>query len=234
MPTSWSPAEQNRRLLFNGDGSPKAETSLWPPFQDVKLVRVWPDCKSAVFRRNAPPKPDSQPGEALPQVEEEVFKSVMQSSPELGVVLRKIHTADQQRREVPVSSAPVAQAGRWNEFEETTIVGNTVHVSKKDRTAFETDSNQFLDKISVDTFVSRSSSGMRGLMVMNVSPELTSRYGVQRNDLLISVNDIPVSTKADAMAVGKRLYNQGERTFRAKFITADGQEVVRVLQLPDR
>jgi hypothetical protein len=40
-------------------------------------------------------------------------------------------------------------------------------------------------------------------------------------------------TKADAMAVGKRQYNRGTRTFVVKLLS-DGREVERIIEAPNR
>ena len=91
----------------------------------------------------------------------------------------------------------------------------------------------FMDRIHVDTYVSRTGSGMRGLRVLNVAPEMSARFGVQSNDLILSINGESVSTKADAIAVGKRQYNRGVRTFIVRMLS-DGREVERVIEAPDR
>jgi C-terminal processing protease CtpA/Prc len=87
--------------------------------------------------------------------------------------------------------------------------------------------------VNVDTYVSRTGSGLRGLRVVNVAPEISARYGLQSNDLILSVNGEPVSTKADAIAVGKRQYNRGVRTFVVRLLS-DGREVERVVEAPNR
>jgi hypothetical protein len=69
--------------------------------------------------------------------------------------------------------------------------------------------------------------------VLNITPELSQRFGVQQNDLILSINGTPVSTKADAIHVGKKLYNRGVRTFVVKMLS-DGREVERTYQAPDR
>lgn len=68
---------------------------------------------------------------------------------------------------------------------------------------------------------------------MNIAPEISSRIGVQSNDLILSLNGEPVSTKADAIAVGKRQYNRGVRTFVLRLLS-DGREVERIIEAPDR
>jgi len=166
-------------------------------------------------------------------LEEEVFKTSLEISEDVMRAVVEIQRGDEnQPREVRTAAAPESASG-WKEVEETTLVGNKVFISKKDQQLMQESPESFMDRINVDSYVSRTGSGLRGLRVLNVAPDLTARYGVQSNDLILSVNGEPVSTKADAMAVGKRQFNRGTRTFVVKLLS-DGREVERIIEAPNR
>lgn len=237
MPTSSAGQEYLQRVWVAGDGSPRNEAVLWPPYDDIRLVRVAGDARSAYFVRKVelPAGPDGQPSEAPAPVEEEVFKTSM----EIGDDVMKA-IVDLQRSGDLAAAATVrpeqgaaAPTSGWQDYEETTLVGSKVFVSKKDQRLLQEAPETFMDRIHVDTYVSRTGSGMRGLRVLNVAPEMSARFGVQSNDLILSINGESVSTKADAIAVGKRQYNRGVRTFIVRMLS-DGREVERVIEAPDR
>jgi hypothetical protein len=81
--------------------------------------------------------------------------------------------------------------------------------------------------------VSKTGSGLKGVVFRNIEPGIAQKFGVAQGEVLISLNDEKVETKADALAVGKRQYNRGTRTFVAKFLS-NGQVIERSYQLPDR
>lgn len=233
-PTSSAGQEFVQRLWVKGDGSPRNEATLWPPFQDVRLVRVAGDARSAYFVRGALAKPvEGQDPATLPApVEEEVFKTSLEISEDVMKAVVELQRGDEKRATVARAPMPSANSG-WRDVEETTLIGNKVIVSRKDQQMMQQAPETFLDRVNVDAYVSRTGSGLRGLRVLNVAPEISTRYGVQSNDVILSVNGEPVSTKADAIAVGKRQYNRGTRTFIVRLLS-DGREVERVIEAPDR
>jgi hypothetical protein len=85
----------------------------------------------------------------------------------------------------------------------------------------------------VDSYVSRTGSGQRGLQVMNVSTEIQQRFGVQQGELILAVNGTPVTTKAQAVNTGKKMYNRGVRRFVVTFLS-NGREIERTYQAPDK
>lgn len=223
-----------QRVWVKGDGSPRNESTLWPPFQDVRLVRVATDARSAYFVRAGIGKPaeGQDPATTPAPVEEEVFKTSFEISDDVMKAVTELQRADGKR--VVESQAPATNPnGGWRDVEETTLVGNKVIVSRKDQQMMQQAPETFLDRVNVDAYVSRTGSGLRGLRVLNVAPEISTRYGIQSNDLILSVNGEPVSTKADAIAVGKRQYGRGVRTFIVRMIS-DGREIERVIEAPDR
>ena len=236
VPTSTAGEEYLQRVWVAGAGTPRNEATLWPPFQDIRLVRVAGDARSAYFVRGAAPAvtAEGQAPEATPPAEEELFKSSMEISEDVMRAVVEIQRTDPNRSgnvRTEKSSAPVAN--RWTDVEETRLVGNQVMISRQDQTKLQESPESFLDRIQVNTYVSRTGSGVRGLRVMNIAPEISSRIGVQSNDLILSLNGEPVSTKADAIAVGRRQYNRGVRTFVLRLLS-DGREVDRIIEAPDR
>jgi hypothetical protein len=233
-PASSAGQEFVQRVWVTGDGTPRNEATLWPPFQDVRLVRVATDARSAYFVRGNVGKPveGQDPATVSAPVEEELFKTSFDISDDLMKFL-----VDQMRsgdKKVTESRAAAANPNSgWRDVEETTLVGNKVIVSRKDQQMMQQAPETFLDRVNVDAYVSRTGSGLRGLRVLNVAPEISTRYGIQSNDLILSVNGEPVSTKADAIAVGKRQYGRGVRTFIVRMIS-DGREIERVIEAPDR
>lgn len=232
-PSSSAGQEFVQRLWVKGDGSPRNEATLWPPFQDVRLVRVATDARSAYFvRASGKPTAGQDPATIPAPVEEEVFKTSLEISEDVMKAVVEIQRGDEQRSPTARAPSPAANSG-WRDVEETTLVGNKVIVSRKDQQLMQQAPETFLDRVNVDAYVSRTGSGLRGLRVLNVAPEISTRYGVQSNDVILSVNGEPVSTKADAIAVGKRQYNRGTRTFIVRLLS-DGREVERVIEAPDR
>lgn len=234
-PTSSAGQEFVQRLWVKGDGSPRNEATLWPPFQDVRLVRVAMDARSAYFVRGTDAKPvaGQDPSTMPAPVEEEVFKTSLEISEDVMRAVVEIQRRDDQRATASRTPTATAPNAGWRDVEETTLIGNKVIVSRKDQQMMQQAPETFLDRVNVDAYVSRTGSGLRGLRVLNVAPEISSRYGVQSNDVILSVNGEPVSTKADAIAVGKRQYNRGVRTFVVRLLS-DGREVERVVEAPDR
>jgi hypothetical protein len=82
VPTSSAGQEFIQRVWVVGDGSPRNEATLWPPFQDVRLVRVAKDARSAYFVRGGSAQPvEGQDPATLPKpLEEEVFKTSLEIS----------------------------------------------------------------------------------------------------------------------------------------------------------
>lgn len=233
VPTSSAGQEYLQRVWVAGDGTARNEATLWPPFQDIRLVRVDRDARSAYFVRGAVGA-TSPEGQATPPAEEELFKSSMEISEDVMRAVVEIQRTDPSRRgNLRPETAQAPLADRWKNVDETTLIGNQVMISQKDQAKLQDSPEEFLDRIQVDTYVSRTGSGVRGLRVMNIAPEISSRIGVQSNDLILSLNGEPVSTKADAIAVGKRQYNRGVRTFVLRLLS-DGREVERIIEAPDR
>lgn len=229
MPMSSSTAgrEVVQTLWAAGDGSKKFEATLWPPYEYIKLVRVAPDGRSAFFVRTQPPPAD---GEAAPEVvEEELFKSTLDISQEVLKQIAEVSGRDLGRLAPADATDAVSQ---WKDVQQTTEINGVFHIGSTDRDSFAKDENDFLSQINVSSYQSPLGSKRRGLRVMNISPEIRGRFGVQPGDLILSVNGRPVSTKAQAISVGKRMHQRGVRRFTVRLLS-NGQEIERVYQAPD-
>ncbi|MGE3172958.1 MAG: hypothetical protein AB7O97_10070 [Planctomycetota bacterium] len=236
VPMSSAGTEYLQRVWVTSDGSARSESTLWPPFEDIRLVEVKEDALSAVFARSAPPAPAPAEGEDPPPapepVTEELFKSLMASQEVAKDVVALLRNRARRPTDDAGTPAPVGNSS-WQDVEETRKVGDQWHISRRDQQVMNESPETFMNRINVDAYVSPTGSGRRGLRVLDVAPDITSRYGVQPNELILSVNNEPVSTKADAIATGKRLYKRGVRTFVVKFLSG-GREIERTYQAPDR
>lgn len=228
MPVSSVGREILQKAWVVDGGDPRRSNKLWEPYSDIRLVRVAADAQSAFFVRTPPPP---NPGEAPkePQ-EEELLKTSLSLSQD---VLREIRRL-QGKSDAPVATAPNAPkaSNKWMDVEETTLVGNTVNIGRKDEKRFRENSDEFLTQLNLDTYVSKSSN-LKGLQVRNVDRQLAQQFGIQETDVLVEINGRPVQTKAQAMQLGKADYQRGVRTFNTKW-WSNGQMVERVYQAPDK
>ena len=78
-------------------------------------------------------------------------------------------------------------------------------------------------------------SGKTRVQVVNVHKlgKQVRRLGVNEGDILISLNGIPVKNKAQAIRVGKRLWRDGVRSFKAVFLRR-GREVTMTHHFPHK
>lgn len=233
MPASTAGAEILQRIWVAGDGSARFENKLWAPYSDIKLVRVSPDARSAFFVRPAPaPKPGEPP---VPAKEEELFKTSMPMSQDVAAAVADIlRTAAPDRLRGGKSDLAAAPAnGNWIDDVETKKIDGRINVGRKDEQLYRENPNALLERVNAESYVSKTGSGLKGVVFRNIEPAIAQKFGVAQGEVLISLNDEKVETKADAMAVGKRQYNRGTRTFVAKFLS-NGQVIERSYQLPDR
>jgi hypothetical protein len=198
---------------------------LWKHYDDIKLVRVSPDAESAFFTRVRA---------GVESREEELLKGSMQMGQAVLMALREGRESGRATGAVRVAPQPAAPAGRWIEVDETQRQGNTWHIGRKDENIFGEDADRFLERIHADSYRSSYDPNIRGVVVRNIDSGLAQRYGIQQNDVLLSLNGEPVRTKAEAFNKGKEMYNRGVRTFVARFLSGGGQIVERTYQAPDR
>ena len=124
-----------------------------------------------------------------------------------------------------------AVANEWRDVEETTRFGNQFHIGRKDEAQFRS-SGDFFNNVYVDTYVSKTSK-LRGVSVRSVEPKLAQSYGIQTGDVLLKVNNRPITSKAQATNMVKKDYQRGVRTFSTEWLS-NGQVIQRVYQAPDR
>ncbi len=230
LPTSIQGREVLQKVWIQGGTDPRREPKLWPPFSDIRLVRVDPTAQSAYFVREAL---EPKAGVAAPEPkEEQLLKSAMGLPQDM---VRELHRL--QGRALGVASGGTQTAApqsgmTWRETEETALIDNVRHIGRREEQRFRDNPNELWDKINVDTYVSKSSN-TRGLEVRNVDAQVASKFGVVQGDVLIEVNGKSVQTKAQAVQFGEGEYKKGVRTFVTKWISA-GQVVERIYQASDR
>ncbi|MGC6486308.1 MAG: hypothetical protein ACON4Z_01565, partial [Planctomycetota bacterium] len=219
-----------QKLWVDDGGNPRRSAALWPKFSHIKLVRVAPDAQSAFFVREAPPPAEGQP--AAEPTEEELLKTTAEIPQDVLIALRKLQgrggSGAAARRERP---SEAAGANAWREVEETTRFGDQFHIGRSDERRFRSSGDIFND-VYVDTYVSKTSK-LRGVSVRSVEPKLAESYGIQTGDVLLKVNNRPITSKAQATNMVKKDYQRGVRTFATEWLS-NGQVVQRVYQAPDR
>lgn len=223
-----------QKLWAHDDGDPRRSATLWPVKSNdgrelarIRLVRVSEDAQSAFFVRELPPPKAGEP--APEQKEEELIKTAADLSQD---ILKELRILQGRTGPVARNTAPAAvPATTWLEVEETTRRGNTWDIGRKDELRFRDQSDDFLEKLNVDPYVSRS--GTRGLIVKGVDQKLASSFGVAPGEVLIEINGRKVESKAQAVSLVKGDYNRGVRTFATKWMS-NGQVVDRTYQAPDK
>jgi hypothetical protein len=228
MPGSTAGMQYLQTVWVTGDGSPRNESKLWPPHDNIRLVKVAPDALSATFERTLPPAKEGEP--PPPPEREEVFKGSDYLSPEVQKTLTEVHRENADRRaaaQAAAPAAPVASASRWVEVEETRKIDNAFQVARKEN------ADELMGQVHADTYTSRTGGSTKGVVIRNISAAVSARFGVLQNDVVLAINGEAVSTRSEAIAVGKRQYERGQRTFVVRFLS-NGQEIERTYQLPDR
>lgn len=205
---------------------------LWPSLNSItfKMVDLSKLPVAAVFTR---PKPDGKDGELVEQemaigqlglgdaIDEETKKGLGATS-----------VASKRSSKFGVKEREWKDPGK-----RTQRVGDVWMISQRDNDAIENDFDRILteDFITRD-YVSRSrdkkGKRMRGVSFSQVSDSV-ARFGVQAGDVLIKVNGQGVTSKANAMNVGKKQYQRGVRTFELTF-QSGGREVVRTYSVPQK
>ena len=228
MPTaSLTGREILQKVWVDDGGDPRRSASLWPEFAHIKLVGVASDAQSAFFVRAVPPPAEGQP--AVEPTEEELLKTSAEIPQEVLIALRKLQGRGGER--TARAERPTEAANQWRDVEETTRFGNQFHIGRKDEAQFQS-SGDFFNNVYVDTYVSKTSN-LRGVSVRSVEPKLAQSYGIQTGDVLLKVNNRPITSKAQATNMVKKDYQRGVRTFSTEWLS-NGQVVQRVYQAPDR
>jgi hypothetical protein len=221
---SMAGREVLQHLSVDAQGDVRRASSLWGDYRNIRLLRVDPSGESAWFVRDVA----SLPGE--PKVEpkeEEILKTSAGISQKLALALRQLQGREGAPTTTIVSTATTRD---WLDVESTTRIGNEFHIGRNDERMFENPADLFAG-VHLDTFVSRYSDA-RGLVVRSIKPELAAKFGIQTDDVLLSVNGRDVSSKPQAANMAKRSYQRGVRTFTTKW-WSNGQEVERVYRARD-
>lgn len=232
LPTSLVGREILQKVWVHGDGDPRRDPRLWPPFQDIRLVRVDPSAQVAYFVRTPPPPRDgAQPKEneatATPP-EEPLVKTAFNLSLDL---IQELQRLQGKKPDAAVAQAPVASAVGATDFpdvEESTLIGGVRVLGRRQEQRFRDNADEVWQKIQLDTYQSRTST-TKGLQVRSVDPQIAAEFGVVQGDVLLEVNGHPVRTQAEALRFGEGEYNKGVRTFVTKWLSA-GQVVERTYQ----
>ena len=120
---------------------------------------------------------------------------------------------------------------------------NVWMISQKDSANIERDYNRLLtEDFQTDDYVGRplrvgGKRGKKGERIRGVSFKRVSqnaaRFGIKSGDVLIKVNGEKVTSRANAIKVGKAQHQRGIRTFELTFWSS-GREVVRTYRAPDK
>ena len=210
--TSFTGGEILQKLWVDAGGDVRRSSKLWGKYSHIQLVRVDPSAESAYFTRPQPKRKGDKPTEGEDAAEskgEQLFKTTTDISQDVMRAILKLQgregETDKNRAKTP------SNQNRWRDVETTTRFGNEFHIGRKDERSFR-NTDDFFANVYVDTYVSKSSK-LRGLSVRNIKPQIAQAYGVQTGDVLISVNNRKVSSKAQAVNMVKGDYKRGVRSF---------------------
>lgn len=250
VPTSMVGKEFLQKVWVRGDGDPRRDPRLWPPFQDIRLVRIDPSAQIAYFVRTPPSSNSGAPnsgdpnsgdpnsGKAPPKsgegagelTEEPLVKTAFNLSADLVQELQRLRGDSGSA----VAAKPDAKVGgvanqpEYPDVEETTLVGGVRVLGRRQEQRFRENSDEIWQRIQLDTYQSRTTT-TRGLQVRSVDPAIAAEFGVVQGDVLLEVNGQPVRSQAEALRFGESEYGKGVRTFVTKWLSA-GQVVERTYQ----
>lgn len=231
LPTSLVGKEILQKIWIQGGEDPRRQPRLWPPFQDISLVRVDSSAQVAYFVRAVEAPKQGEP--KIEPKEEALAKTSLGLSAELVLELQRLQGKS------PGSGAAArptlgsaADAGVWQEVEETTLINNVRHIGRQQERRMRDNPDELMQRVQMDTYVSKFGS-TRGLQVRNIDSQVASEFGIVQGDVLIEVNGRPVRTQAEAMRFGEGEYQKGVRTFVTKWLSG-GQVVERTYQAPNR
>ena len=168
---------------------------------------------------------------------EELFPDALGLSQEVMAKLRAAQLLDDRNAagagaaDGSDSGGPVQSSG-WQAMDTTTEVApNRFNIGTEDRELLSRDPNRVFGR-DVGTATWRSTTGnMSGVKITNLAPGY-ERYGVQRGDIILAINGEPVSSKGEAIKIGKQLYKRGVRSFEIEFLS-NGRRVSRTYVAPD-
>lgn len=211
----------------------KLEDTLWPPYQNVRLVAISDDAQIMTFLREKDGVPKEQWKKedvfrnelGLPEDVNTALKKWMGvgagSRPSQGSRPQRPNTSDQASGWKPVETTRELDPGQW-------------HISEKDYRYLQDNSERVVNEdIVVQPY--KSPQGTRaGLQITKVSPEL-SQYGLATGDVILSINGEPVTSKAQAaqaVQAGQKQYERGTREFEIEVLSR-GQISKRTYHAPN-
>jgi len=215
----------------------KLEDTLWSPYQNVRLVAISADAQVLTFLREK----DGVPKEEWKK--EEVFRNELGLPDDVNRALAKwLGVGGTASRPVaatrgsrqPGPEQPVRSAGSgWQPVETTRELDpGQWHISERDYRYLTENSERIVNEDVVVTPY-RSPQGSRaGLQVVKVSKEL-AQYGIQSNDVILSINGEPVTSKAQAVQASRKQYDRGTREFVVEVLSR-GQISQRTFHAPNR
>ncbi|MCB9882240.1 MAG: hypothetical protein H6832_16780 [Planctomycetes bacterium] len=207
---------------------------LWKPFETI----VFKGCETtadgsqivAVFTR---PKPGGNDGETVDQtltVAEFALGNTIADSTKDALGATSV---------INDKSSDGVKERTWKDpGDRTQRVGDVWMISKVDNSAFESDYDRILTQDFVTSdYVSqrkdeKTGERLRGVSFQRVSDSV-ARFGVKSGDLLVAVNGQEVTSKANALNVGRKQYDRGVRTFELTFLS-NGVKVVRTYTAPEK
>lgn len=206
------------------------KNALWTPYQHIRLVSVSDDAAYAVFQRQQPDQ-EAKDWEAGIKV----FKGVLDLDPDILKRLYEAQFGSSGGREVQRSrNASRANPGNtWLPTATTKFRGKgTWDIGQEEYARIREDpARVFNEDIGLRTYVGRG--GRKGVQFNKISPRFQS-FGFQVGDIIIALNDQPVTSKVQAINLGKKLYQRGVRTFRVKVLTERGYTEERVYNAPNQ
>ncbi|MEZ5989833.1 MAG: hypothetical protein R3F30_12055 [Planctomycetota bacterium] len=215
------------------------DEGLYKPYQEIKPIRLTIDTETntvgVVFSR-----PHFDPAKPDERVEETVFLGELDLS---GEVITGVpgNIPGAGGTGAGGGDTQAIRQGTWEDpGRETRRVGDTWMVSLDDQD-YLGNVDEVMTDLAVDDYYQEFDDPVnagkkvriQGVAVRKVSPQMR-RFGVQEGEILVSVNGEKVTSRANAIATGKRQYNRGVRTYQLKFLTSTGREVVRTYQAPDK
>ena len=207
--------------------------ALWSPYGHIRLVRVQSDAEAVYFERKVSVAHGrgngggaGWPREPLQPVEDKLRKTELVLAADLAAAVVGLPQ--------PSAARPGAGEITWIDVPSTRAVRPCeVHVSRSHARALEEGGPELLQEGVTMVAYAASSDAVRGIQLTAVSPQIEP-LGLRSGDVLLRLNGVPLTTRAQAYAHGKRLWRRGVRTFRVRVRTSDGEIQERSVVWPAR
>ncbi len=219
MPTV-NPASGFRQLML-------LEDTLWKPYDHIRLAHVAADAGHAVFVREDPQKDKAD------WSTDKLYKDELGLDQQVIAALHaaRIGTAGMRPVEPRDADSNSAVASAWKPTRTTRKVGRDEwHIGSDDRELFGREAQRvFNEDIGLQSYRGKR---YRGVRISKISKRYAS-YGINEGDIIVSINSKAVTSKAEAIKIGKGLYKKGVRSFQVVFLSR-GQRVIRNYIAPDK